>query len=331
MAKTGILLINTGTPERPEVDAIREYLRCMLSDPMLISTPRIIWNPILNHCILPSRPKKTVGVYRRMWTDEGSEFIAASEAQVSAIGEELSARGFNEGDFEVFLAMRYSEPTIERQLCAMGKRDFARVIAVPLYPQYVKVCAGTCFKEVDRCLAQFAEEGWHPELVKVESFYEDDAYLDALAASVRANWEYRPGRKLVVSFHSTLVRDIENGDPYLKQTRATAQALASRLGIADEDWTLAFQSRFDSRKWLQPATVDVLQAWAQEGVEDVCAICPGFVAENIESKIETGETLRDVFLEAAGEGARYTYVPTLNADEGLITAVCNAIERVVGE
>lgn len=330
MPTTGVLMMNTGTPDAPTEDAIRAFLEEMLSDPMLVSAPPAIWKRVLKYFILPNRPKRTVGLYERMWEDGESKFMRISKAQRDALEAELRARGFADGDVHAVLAMRYGNPSVRAGLEQLRALGCTRVVAVPLYPQYVRVCAGTCFAKVKECLAELAGEGWSPELVEVEHFYEQPAYRQALAQSVREKWAYSPGAKLIVSLHSTVMSDIEDGDPYDEQNRETARALAADLGVAEEDWQLSYQSRFDSRKWLQPFTVDVLQAWGAAGVEDVCVVCPGFVAENIESGIEAGETLRDIFLEAAPHGARYTYVPTLDTAPGLISAIASAVEQAAG-
>lgn len=325
MQKTGVILINTGTPRALTEDAVRDFLSKMLSDPMLISLPPFIWQPILKHFILPNRPKKTIKLYERMWDDDGSIFMRVSCAQRDALADLLDQRA-GEGAYQVALSMRYSEPTISDALGSLEAGGCSRLVIVPLYPTYARVCAGTCIKEVRRVLAdEFSQ--WQPDVAEVECFYDDPAYLQALAKSISDSWSYSPGSKLVVSCHSTVLADIEAGDPYDEQNHRLASSLAQALGIDDDDWVLSYQSRFDSRKWLQPFTSDVLEQLAQEGARDVCVVCPCFVAENIESAVEAGEQLRDVFLESADAGARYTYIPTLDDDEGLIAALANAVEK----
>lgn len=326
MSDVGVLLINTGTPDSPDEQAIRRFLAQMLSDPALVSVPRVIWKRVLRYFILPNRPKKTVSTYRKMWDENGSIFMNASFAQRSALEAELSRRGLFGGGVQVKLAMRYGSPSVESQVGQLRAAGCSTVVVVPLYPQYARVCAGTCFAEADRHLRALEEKGYRPVVCRVNCFFEQPAYRKALAQSVSRLWEYRPGRKLVVSFHSTVMKDIEAGDPYREQTQATARQLAHDLGIPDEDWIVSYQSRFDSRKWLQPFTVDVLKHMGVLGVDDVCVVCPGFVAENIESKVETGEQLREAFLSSARPGSRYTYIPTLNDDPGLIAALADAVE-----
>ena len=326
MSAIGIVVINSGTPDELNEDAIRKFLACMLSDPALISCPPIIWKRVLKYFILPNRPKRTIKNYARMWDENGSQFMNISHRQAAALQAELQRRGFNGGRFEVRLAMRYSSPSITSQVQAFKQAGCGTIIGLPLYPQYVNVCAGTCLKELNRCVDEQRDASWDPRVVQIRQFYDEEPYQEALAASVARHWSHAPGSKLCVSLHSTLMADIKAGDPYHEQNLATTADLAARLGVPAEDVQLSYQSRFDSRSWLQPFTANVLQQWAQQGVKDVCVVCPGFTAENIESKIEAGEQLRDGFLAQAGEGARYTYIPTLDDDPGLISALANAVE-----
>lgn len=329
MTTVGVLLINTGTPDNPDEESVRRFLKEMLSDPALISVPPIIWKRVLKYFILPKRPKKTVGLYRKMWTERGSLFMEISRKQQSALQHELQNRSTGEDGFEVCLAMRYGTPSIESQVKRLRERGCGTVIVLPLYPQYVNVCAGTCLAEFRRCMNVQADGGWNPEIIEVDHFHDQPAYMHVLAQSVKRRWSYKTNSKLIVSFHSTLMADIDAGDPYREQTHETASKLAVSLGVPEEDVMVSYQSRFDSRKWLQPFTDDVLEQAAVMGVDDVCVVCPGFVAENIESKLEAGEQLRDEFLERAIPGARYTYIPTLDDDPGLIAALADAVEQAM--
>ena len=241
--KTGVLLMNTGTPADPSVEAIRTHLAEFLSDPMLISAPPFIWKRVLKYVILPKRPERTAVMYKKMWTDEGFPFMIHSRNQRDLIEAELKARNYNDGDFEVVLAMRYGEPSIWHGLEALRKAGCERIVAVPLYPQQVRVCAGTCFKEVADRLKDMEVDRWSPELVEVPNFYRQPVYLEALAKSIADVWEYKPGSHLLLSWHSTPMADINiKGDPYRVQNFYTAQrvahALAHLAGQADDVFNL---------------------------------------------------------------------------------------------
>ena len=331
MPKTGILLINTGTPANPTEEAIRIYLEEMLSDRMLVDCPPFIWKRVLKHAILPKRPARTRPFYESFWTPEGSPFMLTSFAQRDLVERKLSedaAQGL-----VVELAMRYGSPSIMSGLQALRNARCERIVAVPLYPQYVRVCAGTCLAKVRECLAELAEGGWEPKLEEVGDFWQQPAYLDALADSIRRTWdpaartERGAEEHLVFSWHSTLMADITAGDPYREQNESTAQAVARRLGLEEGAWSISYQSRFDGRKWLQPFTGDHLAELAEAGIRDLAIICPGFVADNIETCVEVSQQLRDAFLQAAGPEARFTYIPALNESDLLAEAVCAEIRK----
>lgn len=317
--------MNTGTADAPTEADIRAYLDEFLTDTLLFQAPPFIWKRVVRWFILPKRPRKTLWRYRKMWTDKGFVFNLVSEAQRAAVAAELGRRGFSGGDFSVRLGMRYGNPSIMSQLKQLRSDGCDLLILVPLYPQCVTVCAGTCFAEVDRCREQLAYEGWVPDIIRVWDFYEQPAYIDAMARSIAQRWTYTPGSKLVYCWHSTLMADLEIGDPYREQCEATARAVSEKLGIPQEGWTIAYQSRFDNRKWLQPFCNEVIPQLGRDGVTDVCTCCPGFVADNLENVTETGEDLKNAYLEQAPAGSRYTFVPALNEDPGLIEAVANAI------
>ena len=219
------------------------------------------------------------------------------------------------------------------------------MVLLPLYPQNVNVCAGTCLKRAHEVLSELAAQGWQPEVLEVTSFHDQPAYRKALANSVRKVWEYEPGSKLMVSFHSTMLADIKRDDTYLVQCTQTRDWLADDLGIPRDDVTLSFQSRFDSRKWLQPFTEKLLVGMRAQGVSRVCVVCPGFVADNIETMIEVNQDLRGTFcapktpghagqtddraVVAAIKDLDFTYVPALNTSAGLIFALADAVCEVL--
>ena len=321
----GVLLINTGTPDEPTIEAIRPYLTEFLMDPAIIGAPYFVRKPLVKH-IASTRPLRTVKRYQAFWTPEGSPFMLTSRAQQQALAQELGP------DVCVELAMRYGNPGIRPGLEALREAGCTTVVAVPLYPQNVSACAGTCLKEVRTQLAELAKEGWRPDLREVLSFHDQPAYRHALANSVRKAWTPEPGAKLLVSFHSTILKDIQRDPTYLEQTTQNKNWLCADLGLSEDDVILCFQSRFDSRKWLQPFTEHVLDQLAMEGTVNVCVVCPGFVADNLETSVEVNMEMRERFLQAAqAAGASrdqvsFTYVPALGSDPGLISALTCAIK-----
>lgn len=318
----GVLLVNSGTPDAPEEEAIRSWLEQMLTDPVLIACPMPIWRRVLDYVILPRRPKKNVPRYKRFWTPEGSPFVLDSLEQGRALEKQLRARGV---EAKVEFAMRYGNPSIASKLELFKEAGVGKLIVIPMYPQECKSCTGTILPEVKRLFDVLADSEWNPELQEVRHYYDNPLYLKALSESVSRTWSPRPNSRLAVSFHSEPVKFIEDGDPYQDQINETAQKLAVSLGLPDEMWQVTYQSRFDNRKWLGPLLEPTLELWAEEGVKDVCVVCPGFAADCLETSLEVAEEARDFFLAAAGDDASFTYVPALGANAGLISALADEV------
>lgn len=329
MADTGVLLINTGTADNPSIPALTAYLDEFLHDRMLIDLPPVLWNPILKLFILPRRPKRNQPSYQQMWEGDGFAFTKASRRQRVQVDQALRQTGFEGGNVCVELSMRYGNPSIMAGLEALRAAGARRLVVVPLYPQVARVTTGTCLDKVSACLGEMAPSGWSPQVIAVQGFWEEPAYLDALAASISRSWTPGEHSRLIMSWHSTLRRDIKRGDPYASQIRATAQAVASRLGLASEQWAVGYQSRFDSRMWLEPFTSDLVDKAAREGVADLCVATPGFVTNCLETTIEVGQTLKERYLSAAPDHARYTWVPALDDDAGLARAIAHAVIQAV--
>ncbi len=318
--RCGVLLVQLGTPEAPEPAAVRRYLAQFLSDPRVVEIPALLWQPVLRGVVLRTRPAQSAQKYREVWTDEGSPLLVNTRLQASLLRGLLGEQGF---DLEVAFAMRYGNPSIPSVLGTMRDAGVGRLLVVPLYPQYSGTTTATAFDAVFAELGRWRDQ---PELRTVRSFPDDPACIDALAARIDARWvaEGRPGH-LLMSFHGIPERAIRLGDPYQREAGLTARLLARRLGLADEDWTLSFQSRFGRAKWLEPYTDASLVALARRGVVDVDVTCPGFVADCLETLEEIAITGRDSFLAAGGRRLRYLDCP--NGDPGFIRALGALVAR----
>ncbi|MGN0301484.1 MAG: ferrochelatase [Anaerotardibacter sp.] len=348
----GVLCINTGTPDEPSIEAIQRYLREFLMDPAIIGAPKFIRKRIVEKTV-KERPYKTIKNYQEFWTEEDSPYRITCQNQCELLEESLrdyfSASEKEVDAVTVVSAMRYGNPSIASGLRTLRDAGCDVLVLFPTYPQQVKVCAGTCLKEAHTILEQVKAEGqrsaakqkdkpvnpndeaslWNPQVYEIPYFYDLPSYRQALANSVKEAWEYTPGSKLLLSFHSTLLKDIEKGDVYQQQVEQTRSNLASDLGIPDQDVLLGYQSRFDSRKWLQPFVDKEVVELAEQNVTNLCVICPIFIAKNTETEIEIKRDLKATYLNAAGEGARFVYVEELNCSEGLIEAMRDAVIRVL--
>jgi len=319
-ARAAVLLLQLGTPEEPTPAAVRRYLREFLSDPRVVEIPRLAWLPILHGIILRTRPARSAHKYASVWTDEGSPLLVHTRRQASLLRGALGARGH---DVEVAFAMRYGNPSIAAVLRDLRERNVTRLLALPMYPQYSGSTTATAFDALGRELA-----GWRnqPEWRIVRGFHDDDGYLDALVAAIRGAWE-RNGRseRLVMSFHGVPRRTLTLGDPYHCECLATGRQLAERLGLRDGEWVVSFQSRFGRAEWLQPYTEPTLRELAKSGVRSVDVVCPGFVADCLETLEEIAIEGRDAFVGAGGQAFRY--IDCLNESPPFIDALAGLAER----
>lgn len=304
-ARTGVLLVNLGTPEAPTAAALRRYLGQFLSDPRVVEIPRLIWKPILHGIILRVRPAKSAAKYASIWMTEGSPLRVWTEKQTALLQGFLGEMGHL---VLVRHAMRYGQPAIGEALSALKAEGATRILIVPLYPQY---SGATTASVMDEVFAWGRQTRTLPELRHINRFHDDPGYLDALAASVRKHWqENGQGDKLVMSFHGMPRRTLDLGDPYHCECLKTGRLLAERLGLRADQYVVTFQSRFGKAKWLEPYTEPTLKALGEAGTERVDVICPGFVADCIETLEEIAMEGKQAFLSSGGKA--FHYIPCLN-------------------
>lgn len=302
VARSGVLLVNLGTPDAPTAPAIRRYLAEFLSDRRVVELPRLLWWPILYGFILPLRPRRLVHAYGAVWTAQGSPLLAISRAQQAALQQRLG------DDVPVALGMRYGNPGIGAAIDELRERGARRILVLPLYPQYSATTTAAVFDEV---FAQLRPLRWWPELRFINGYHDMPAYIDALAQSVRAHREAQGGsRHLLMSFHSIPLRCLEQGDPYYCFCQKTARLLATALQLEPDAWSLSFQSRIGRAKWLTPYTDHSIERLAREGVAELDVICPGFSADCLETLEEVSLRYGEQFRAAGGKALRY--VPALN-------------------
>jgi len=321
--RIGVLLVNLGTPTAPTARALRPWLRQFLSDPRVVELPRWLWWPILNGVVLAVRPAKSARKYASIWMPQGSPLKVHSERLVAGLAAEFERDPPPGAQIEVACAMRYGEPAIVATLDALRARGCARLLVVPLYPQYAASTTASAIDEVARALQSWRDL---PELRYVRSFPADAGYVAALAASVREHWAaHGEGDCLVMSFHGQPQKTDELGDPYRAECLLTAERLAAALELPPEKLRVTFQSRFGAAKWLQPYTLPTLQSLAQAGVKRVDVLCPGFAADCLETLEEIAQLNRAAFLAHGGEV--FHAIPCLNERPDWIAALADIVRR----
>jgi protoporphyrin/coproporphyrin ferrochelatase len=312
---TAVLLVNLGTPTAPTPKALRTYLKQFLWDRRVVDLPRPLWWLILNGIILNTRPKKSAEKYAKIWTPDGSPLKVHTEKQAKLLRGYLGQQGHK--DIAVAWAMRYGEPSVAACLDRLKKDGADQILVLPLYPQFAGSSTASAYDAVDQWLGKNPS---HPNLLRINDYHEHPAYIRALAANINAHWESQ-GRadKLLMSFHGIPQRAVDRGDPYAVQCRRTAELLAAELGLKDGAWLFTFQSRFGRAKWLQPYTQATLEQLARDGLKSVDVICPGFVADCLETLEEIAIECRSAYLAAGG--SEFHYIPCLNERDEWITAL----------
>jgi ferrochelatase len=327
--KTGVLLLNLGSPEAPTAAAVRPYLREFLSDPRVIDIPAPLRWLLLNVFILPFRPRKSAEAYAKVWTPEGSPLLVHSRAFADKLSAELGP------GYRVALAMRYGNPSIPSVLAGLLREPLKEIILVPLYPQYASSSTGTALEAALRALSL----QWNvPSVRIVPPFFDRPEYLDAMGENAAPRLDaFRPDHVLF-SYHGLPERHIRKSEYsgahadlclaqangccadhgivnpfcYRSQSFATTRALASRLGLDPARTSTAFQSRLGRTPWIKPYTDEVLVTLARSGVRRLAVFSPSFVADCLETLEEMQIRGRESFLAAGGEDLML--IPALNAN-----------------
>jgi ferrochelatase len=303
---------------------LRRYLAEFLSDRRVVEIPRIIWWPILYGIILRTRPAKSARKYASVWMEGGSPLLVWTKRQAAALQALFDARGLQ---VLVKPAMRYGNPSIPDALAAMQSEGVTRVLVLPAYPQYSGATTGSAFDQI----SDWGQSTRYvPEFRFINQYHDDPAHIEALAASVRDHWErHGRGDMLVMSFHGMPERTLHLGDPYHCQCHKTARLLAAALELSSTEYRVTFQSRFGKAKWLEPATEPTLIALAKGGQGKVDVLCPGFLADCLETLEEINQEAREAFLHAGGE--TFHYIPCLNdGPQGLAALTELALSHLSG-
>jgi protoporphyrin/coproporphyrin ferrochelatase len=310
----GVLLINLGTPDAPEVRAVRRYLAEFLSDPRVVEIPRIAWKPILYGVILRTRPKKSAEAYNQIWTNEGSPLRAIAHRQAEALRKRLP-------ELSVHYAMRYGHPGIAAAVERMVGEGCTRIFSAPLYPQYSAATTATANDALFGVLARMRAQ---PAIRTLPPYFDDPLYVEALRTSISrqiASLDFAPER-LLLSFHGMPQRTIDLGDPYHRHCLETARLVSDALG---REVDVAFQSRFGRAKWLEPSTDSTLADYPRRGIRRIAVATPGFSVDCLETLEELGIRGRQTFLRSGGE--QFALLDCLNDSPESIFMLERLIER----
>ncbi len=338
--RIGVLLINLGTPDSPEVGDVRKYLREFLSDPRVVDINPVGRWFLLNLVILPFRPKRSAHAYQKIWTEEGSPLLVYSRQLAERVQVQLGER------FAVRLAMRYQSPSIRAAFEELIAEDVEKIILLPLFPQYSSAATGSALDKT----FELASEQWNvPVLEAIGPFFADEGFLRAFVDVARPVLDDVAPDFVLFSFHGLPERQVKRGDPtgkhclvsetccaalgpanrycYRAQCFATARALAAELKLDDAHHGVSFQSRLGRDPWIRPYTDEILQELRDKGVNRLAILSPAFVADCLETLEELAIGIKERWKEMGGEAM--VLVPSLNAHPTWVDAVVRMIERRV--
>lgn len=320
--KTGVVLINLGSPEEPTKRGVSKFLREFLSDRRVVELPFLIWQILLNGLVIPLRAKRVAGAYQAIWLNEGSPLRVYTEELAEGIDKAVKAHAKDRIE-EVTWAMTYGSPSIAMRVVELSRSGIDKILLLPLYPQYSSTTTGAVY---DRVANLIRKERNIPDIYVIKDYYSHPAYIEALAHSVERHWaEFGRKQKLLISFHGVPEAYVAKGDPYRQQCEHTASALADYLGLQDNEWVISYQSRFGKQRWLQPYTDKTLESWAKDGVESVDVICPSFAVDCLETLEEINIENRDLFVRSGGK--RFSMIPCLNSSDEQIRMLNQIIEE----
>jgi len=314
--KIGVLVCNLGTPASYKTKDVRTFLRQFLSDGRVVEIPKIIWWFILNGLILTLRPSKSAKLYKSVWTKEGSPLLVLSKKLIEKIK-------LMSGDHcEVELAMRYGNPSMEDALLSLKNKNCRKLIVLPMFPQYSGTTTGSIFDEATRVLSKWR---WVPSLNFVNSYHDNDDYIDALADSISGQIKKASPQKIVFTYHGIPKRNFDLGDPYQCYCQKTTRLVAEKLNLKEDDYMTTFQSRFGPAEWLKPYTSDTMEALPSNGIKNVLVVAPAFSVDCLETIEEIDQENKEIFLKAGGE--KFTYVPCLNDSDGQVNFFKKLIDK----
>lgn len=315
----GILLVNLGTPNSFKSGDVFRYLNEFLTDRRVIDIPWIQRQCLVRGFIVPTRYRQSSELYQRLWTNEGSPLLVHGKAVQQKLQESLGSQ------FKVVLAMRYQNPSIEKELEALKKLQIDSLIVLPLFPQYASATTGSVHQKIMEKI-----KNWEiiPKLTFINSFFDHPAFIDAFCTRAQ-QYDLSFYDHVIFSFHGLPERQILKADKsstcltstccqsicqknaycYKAQCYATARAIAKQLKINEKDHTVCFQSRLGKDPWIKPYTSDVLKQCATNGNKRLLVFSPSFVCDCLETICEISYEYQEEFIQWGGE--------TLQLVEGL--------------
>lgn len=329
-SKIGVLLVNLGTPDSPNVPDVRKYLREFLLDKRVIYIPVVQRYILINGIIAPFRAPKSAKVYKELWTERGSPLL------FHGLDLQKKLQAVLGNDYHVAFGMRYQSPSIQSALEELQEQSVDRIIVLPLFPQYASASTGSVQDKV----MEIVKDWWViPSINFISSFCDDPGFINAFAELGKQHMAQDNYDHVIFSYHGLPERQVLKGsdkgycklgaccNSYNKRNKycyraacfATSRLLATELGLSENQYTVTFQSRLLKDPWLQPYTDEVLKTLPAKGIKKVLAFSPAFVADCLETTIEVGKEFKEMFEHAGGE--KWQLVESLNSNATWVDAV----------
>lgn len=322
--KTAVILVNLGTPDSPEPEAVRRYLREFLSDKRVVEANglrRYLWLAILNAIIIPLRSRRVAKSYAEIWKNDSPMRLILNR-QAKALHHILQQQYAVRAP-EVFAAMTYGNPGLTALLRQLADTDYERLLIMPLYPQYSATTTAPIYDQV----ACFQTKQRRVMDIRIlHSYYNHPTYIKVLADHIGSFRQTRESvDKLIFSYHGIPKEYSEKGDPYPEQCHHTSIQVAKALGLSDNEWMTTFQSRFGPAEWMQPYTDKTLENLPTREINRIQITCPSFSADCLETLEEVAITNRKIFQDAGGE--IYQYITSLNDKPAFIELLAEMVKQ----
>ena len=336
--RTGILLIQLGTPKAPTVSKVRPFLREFLNDPRVIDVPALVRLILVNLIIVPFRAPKSTKIYKELW--ELGDGASPLMTHTTELAQQLNDR-LNGDDIFVHMAMRYQEPSIHGVLEEMRLKNYDRIVILPLFPHYASSSSGTAIQKSLKIIASW----WSiPEIEVINQFYQEDFYIDTMVEQAN-QFDLDSYDHIIMSYHGLPDRhvdkvydgkdnlckdhhceshvDSDNKLCYKATAYETSRLIANKLGLSERDYTVAFQSRLD-KKWLTPFSDEVVEDLGKEGKKRLLVFSPAFVADCLETLVEIGSEYQEIFEEHGGDLVQL--VPSCNVEPTWVNGLAEYIK-----
>ncbi|TLX76607.1 ferrochelatase [Labilibacter sediminis] len=333
--KKALLIVNIGTPDKPEKKAVRRFLFQFLNDKFVIDLPWLLRKILVNLIIIPFRVKNSTQLYKRLWTSKGSPLLYHQTSLVEKLNAKLK------GEYEVYSAMRYGNPSLKKVLAQIVSNNYEELVVLPHYPQYATSTTLSTINKVKKELKSFNKV---PSVKYIEQFYDHPAFIESFVHNIQS-YDIGSYDHIVFSYHGLPDRQVNKVHPginspectchnqmpkhgkncYKATCYQTTRLMAKELRINNEFYTVSFQSRL-SKNWLMPFTDEVLLDLLAKGKKRILVVSPAFVTDCLETEIEIGYEYNELFLEKGGD--KLQMVKSLNDADIWVDGICQIVKEL---